>query len=153
MEVKFDINVNDYLSSKEIKEVIEDEIRKIIYRKYRNEGDLDRLIINLSYRYVFEIIDKHFDGNLSNILKEKIVEIINNLSSYVVFKDGDIYGNKESVGKKILNEEVSNSRELIKSNIERIINDYPYDEIKETIGDSIYDCIMNRLFENKESKE
>lgn len=149
MEVS--INVYDVASEQEVKEAALDAVRSLVVKQFSgSEENLNRLITNLSYDAVFEMVNKQFDGKLKEILKSKISDIIKNLKSYEVFKRKDAWEQEDSVGYKILQEEMTNARPLIKSRIEEIIKNYPFNELKnDEIGNVVYECIMDRLFKSR----
>jgi len=141
------INVYDVASEEEVKQAALDVIRHEVFKTFNKENDLDRLISNLSYEFVFNMVNEQFNGNLENLLKEKITEILNDLSSYTVFRRKDAWDRDESIATKILNEECANARPLIKQRVEQIIEQYPFNELKnDEIGEVVYECIMDRLF-------
>lgn len=146
MEIK--VKIEDYLSEQEIKEIIEDEIRRSCRVKFLNESEFDRLLVNLSYRFVFNEIDKSINkgsGYFEKLIENKIKDIINDLTEFSVFRKS-YSGKSESVGSKLLDKCVSESTDVIKSKVNEVINDYPYHEIKESISDMIYECINEKLF-------
>lgn len=146
MEVSID--VYDVASEEEVKEAVLDVVRSLVVRQFSGaEENLNRLIANLSYSYVFEMVNQQFDGNLNELLKSKIVDIINNLSTYTVFQKKDAWEKEDSVAYKALQEEMTNARPLIKNRVEHIIQEYPFHELdQDEIGEVIYQCIMDKLF-------
>ena len=146
MEVNID--VYDVASEEEVKEAALDAVRSLVVRQFSGaEENLNRLITNLSYSYVFEMVNKQFDGNLNEILKNKIVDIINKLSTYTVFQKKDAWEKEDSVAYKALQKEMENARPLIKNRVEQIIQDYPFHELdQDEIGEVVYQCVMDKLF-------
>lgn len=143
------INIEDYLTSEEIKNECKEAIRGVIYTQYgKSENELDRLLVNLSYRYVFNMVDEAVGGNLKTVIKEKIIEIINDLSPYCVFRSSD-YCATESIGYKIMEEEVEKQKEHIRQKIYEVIEQYDFQDLKSHISDMIYKCIDDRLFGDK----
>lgn len=143
------INIEDYLTPEEIKCECKEALRNAVYSQYhRNERELDRLLTNLSYHYVWDMVNNAIDGNLETVIKEKVTKIIDELSSYSVFRGKDNYGYAESKGHKIMEEEVERQREHIKLRIYEVIEQYDYQGIKNRISDMIYECIDEKLFGN-----
>lgn len=142
------IDVYDFADQDEIKEVVLDEVRNIIRNNYgKQESGLDRLLTNLSYQYVFDMVNEQIDEDLSQFLKCKIVSIIEDLSSYSVFKKADAWDRESSKAYKILQEEIGNSRPLIKARVHQIIAEYPFSELEhDEIGEVIRQCVMDKLF-------
>lgn len=149
--MNIEINVEDYLSPDDIKEcarlAIIDQVKSI----YNRESDIQRLISNLSYQELFDQIGEVMgEGDIKPILVSKIREIIDGFSSFHVFREADGWGGKQSVGSRILHEEVEASRPRIKARIDKIIDEYPFSELdRDAIGEEVYGCIMDRLFGSK----
>lgn len=146
--MNIEINVEDYLSPEDIKQcarlAIIDQVKSI----YNRESDIQRLISNLSYQELFDQIEEVMgEGDIKPILAEKIRGIIDNFSSFHVFREADGWGGKQSIGSRILNEEIEASRPRIKARIDQIIDEYPFNELdRDAIGEQVYDCIMDQLF-------
>lgn len=149
MEVTF--NVEDYLTNDEIRECAKDAIMDQVRKTYSKESDMERLISNLSYQEVFAKIENLMGVvDLNAVIIEKVREVINNLGSYTVFHEADAWGGKQSIASKILEEESSAARPLIKARIEKIIDEYPFNELeRDVIGEQVYECVMDRLFGNR----
>ena len=93
------------------------------------------------------MIDKQIGGNLEQRIKDKVIDVINSLSEFSVFRRKDNWTKEDSIAYRILQEEMKNSRPLIKSRIQQIIDEYPFEKInREMVGDAIYQCIMDKLF-------
>lgn len=150
--MNIEINVEDYLSPNDIKQcarlAIIDQVKSI----YNREADIQRLISNLSYQELFDQIEEVMgDGDIKPILVGKIREIIDGFSSFHVFREADGWGGKQSIGSRILHEEVEASRPRIRARIDKIIDEYPFNELNhDAIGEEVYECIMDRLFGKRE---
>lgn len=146
--MRTEINIEDYITDERITEIIEEELRNIIQRKWNNE--LSTLLSNVSYRNVFSKVDELLedDKNAEDIIVEKTKNIIQDLKSYSVFRSKDEYITKEdSVGQKILNEAVKDNKSLIEKRVVEIINNYDFRELKDDIDSTIYECIMRKFKE------
>lgn len=72
MEIK--ININDYLDESEIKEIVKDELSQAVSRQLRSGKDIDTCITNISYRYVWDMVNdmyKEYDCDFEKMLLEK----------------------------------------------------------------------------------
>ena len=149
MELK--IKIEDYLSELEIKEIAKEELKYSFKELFRKEADIERVLSNISHEFVFDLINSQCDCDLEQILKDKIKETLQNedISSYL-FRRKDAWDRSESPMIKIIDEEVINSRPLIKEIIEKHIEEYPFNELdKNEIVDTISDVIKERLFGDK----
>lgn len=113
------INVNDYLSKEEIKNIIISELTSQIRDTIRAQK-ADNLISNVGYEIVKNIISAEIE-NYDNLIKEKVIEIINKLSSYSVFNDGS-YNDKKSKGYLLMEKAVEENYPILKEKIKNILS-------------------------------
>lgn len=109
-----EINIMDYLSEKEIGECIKEELKKQI-SNYINKVGVDTFISNISYINVFKKIDEEIP-DFEIQIKEKVKNIIENLSDYCVFKEKTVF-EKESVGQKLLNNAVEENKNILNEKV------------------------------------
>ena len=149
--MNIEINVEDYLSPDDIRQCARLAIIDQVKSVYNREADIQRLISNLSYQELFDQIEEVMgEGDIKPILVSKILGIIDKFGSYEVFREADGWGGRQSIGSRILHEEVEASRPRIRSRIDQIIDEYPFNELnRDAIGEEVYDCIMGRLFGSK----
>ena len=149
MELK--INIEDYLSELEIKEIAKEELRCSFKDLFRKEADIERILSNISHEFVFDLINSQCDCDLEQILKDTIKNTLQNKDiSFYLFRRKDAWNRSESPMIKIIDEEVINSRPLIKEMIEKHIEKYPFNELdKNEIVDTISEVIKERLFGDK----
>jgi hypothetical protein len=138
MEIK--INVEDYLDKEEIKELISYEISKSA------KNDAERILSNTAYGVVFDAVDKALDNKAKDIIKEKVLDCINNLSEFDVFRRANAWDKESSVGQEIVdNALVDNTSEIygrVKSAIDSINIE---GKIEEKIEDSLEDILLTAL--------
>lgn len=149
MELK--INIEDYLSELEIKEIAKEQLEYSFKELFRKEADIERILSNISHEFVFDLINSQCDCDLEQILKDTIKDTLQNKDiSFYLFRRQDAWDRSESPMIKIIDEEVINSRPLIKEMIEKHIEKYPFNELDENeIVDTISDVIKERLFGDK----
>lgn len=150
--MNINIDICDILSEDEIKSAAMEAIKGMVVKQFSgSEEKLHRLITNLCYDFVFEMVNRQFDGKLAELIKAKVPVIIDGLSSYHVFRRKDAWDKEDSTAYKILQEEMMSSHPLIRARVEQIIQEYPFEELKrDEIGDVVYQCIMDRLFPPRE---
>ncbi len=146
------VNLEDYLTNEEIKECCKDAVKNSIAKQYARESEVHRLVSNLSRQFVWDIVDSFYPENLEEFVKTKVVEAIEDLSQYSIFRKKDIWENKDSPAYLILEEVCKNSRPLIEKRVEEIIKEYPFHELdRDEIGDTVYQCVMDKLFGDKKN--
>ena len=77
------INIEEYLTEEEMKEIAQQEFRKCI--SHQSKESLERIINNSAYQVVWSAVDESLDGEAIGILKEKVIEIIGDMSAFNVF--------------------------------------------------------------------
>lgn len=141
-----EIKIEDYLSQEEMKKIAKDLFIKELKNNYRNGTDIDRFLCNFSYEQVFEIVNHAFNEDLENMINEKVIDIIKDLSSYFVFRKKSEFEKENSVGQDILEKCIKNNENLIEENVKKAIDSYNYSDVKENIMDYVYECIQDRIF-------
>lgn len=146
-----EIKIEDYLSDGEIKEIVQDELRNQIRDHFKNEENAKRLLINLSYHFVREEIEKILPDFEQDLIS-KVGKLLNDKSS-VEFNlfDFDSYGSgrSKSLGAKIVEQTVEENRQLIKDKVVEAIQNKDYSEeallklenLSENFTSNIYDFV------------
>ena len=146
--MKVEFEVSDYLTPTEIKKCIMEGSSRGTTR-HIDERNFERLISNSAYQIVWEDIDnimKEKGIDLNDMLVKKVINIIENLSSYNVFHDGDVLS-KKSYGMCMVDEIVKDKKPLIEERVEQLIKEYSLysnnfkDDIKEVVEEQILKCL------------
>ena len=138
--MEMQIRVEDYLSKEEITEAIRYRLDDAIRR------DSERILSNTAYGVVFEAVNKALDGKMQETIKAKVVEIINELSDFNVFRKTDAWGNPETVGTKILNEAIEENSQAIKEKVKETVDGYDISsQIELRLKDSLEDILLTAL--------
>ena len=143
-----DIKIEDYLDEEEIKEICKDAL----YQKIREDMhnlNVNDIIANISNAEVAAMVDTYVgeDDFCKKEIPKKVHRIIDELSTYTVFRKADAWERKNSIAYDIMEEECRASRPLIKARVEQIINEYKFpqlerDEIMYTIADVLTDRLL-----------
>lgn len=142
------INIMDYLSEEEIKEICKEELRANIRRIFSNEKEITRIITNLSYYELWKEIEDEVP-NYKDIIKEKTIEQLNNISSYDVIRRKDEFNNTNSIAQDILENYVKENKEIIESKVKTILNELSNTDIKYDIQGIIEEYIENLFRSDK----
>lgn len=145
-----EINITDYLSHEDIKEIAQDELRVQIREHFKNEENARRLLSNLAYHIVTEEVNK-IVPNYEQELITKVAELIKKKDlTYHIF-DFDTYrdGRAKSLGAKILEQTVRENQQLIKDKVVEGIQNKDYSEdalirlenLSESFTSNIYDFV------------
>lgn len=145
MNTELKIDVADYLSHNEIKEICIEQVKHEVAKFFSNEENAQRLLSNLSYYIVFNEIDKVIP-NSKDLVISKTEEILNNIQSYSVFRDSS-YGSKKSLAYELMENAIKNNAQLINEKVKETITNKDYskeiwdkfEELAESFISNIYE--------------
>ena len=147
-----DIDIKDYLSPEEIKDVC----KNALYQKIREdmrELNVNDIIANISYAEVAAMVDTYVgeDNFCKKEIPQKVHRVIDDLSTYTVFRKADAWERKNSIAYDIMQEECRASRPRIKARIEQIIDEYNFPQLERSeIMYTIADFLTDRLLPEKD---
>ena len=147
-----DIKIEDYLSKEEIKEIC----KNALYQKIREDMcnlNVNDIIANISNAEVEAMVDTYVgeDDFCKKEIPKKVHRVIDELSTYTVFRKADAWERKNSIAYDIMEEECRASRPLIKARVEQIINEYSFPQLERNeIMYTIADVLTDRLLPEKE---
>lgn len=153
------VNIDEYFTEDELKAIYEDEIRakfreEIQNRKNDHADFKERVLINSSYHMVWDDIEEIMGikkDEVVKIIEDKVIEIINGLSTYSVFREKDsICERTDSLATTYLKQSVENNKELIDKRVKDLFGDFDVNLFRQDLDNMIYECIQNRLFGDKE---
>jgi len=122
-----EINIKDYLSEDEIKDIVKGELRSKVASIFSNESETVRIIGNMSYHFIWECVDKEIGGNLENKIKEKVIEVLSGLTEFSLFRRKDAWEKQESIGQKILDQAISDNSSIIHNQVKTYLENLDED--------------------------
>ena len=136
-----EVNIKEYLSEDEIKEVCIQEIRSHV-RKSFTEKDLARIISNSAFYKVFGIVDDLLPEDYAEKIVNKTKEIIDNqFGTYEVFREKSYY-DEASKAQKIMEKTIDNMAGYIeqktKEAIEKYLNGIKYEDFMEKVIEAMW---------------
>ena len=147
-----DIKIEDYLDEQEIKEICKDALYQKI-REDMRELNVNYIIANISYAEVAAMVDTYVgeDNFCKKEIPQKVHKVIDELSTYTVFRKADAWERKNSIAYDIMQEECRASRPRIKARIEQIIDEYNFPQLERSeIMYTIADVLTDRLLPEKD---
>ena len=147
-----DIKIEDYLDEQEIKEICKDALYQKI-REDMRELNVNDIIANISYAEVATMVDTYVgeDNFCKKEIPQKVHRVIDELSTYTVFRKADAWERKNSIAYDIMQEECRASRPRIKARIEQIIDEYNFPQLERSeIMYTIADVLTDRLLPEKD---
>ena len=136
------IDVNDYLTPEEQKEIIKEVFReRISLNMYSNRFEIDEQITRKILETIGEIFE---DDGIIDDIADKTISAIDKIDTYTVFERG--FDTVPSSGYKILQEAVETNREVINKKVEALILSLPIEDLKfhanQVISDKVYEAIF-----------
>ena len=147
-----DIKIEDYIDEQEIKEICKDAL----YQKIREDMhnlNVNDIIANISNAEVEAMVDTYVgeDDFCKREIPQKVHRVIDELSTYTVFRKADAWERKNSIAYDIMQEECRASRPRIKARIEQIIDEYNFPQLERSeIMYTIADVLTDRLLPEKD---
>lgn len=143
------IDITDYLSQEEIIEECKYAIRSSVQEMFcRNENDIDRLINNLGYEFIFGAVSKAIGKDAAKVIAEKVEELIKDDSSikYEMWRKKDTWGRDESPAIKMLYEAIENNKPLMEQRVREEIMKHELYEMQDIMYNIACDVLYNRIF-------
>lgn len=138
-----EINIDDYLSEQEKKELaieaFKESIKNGIFKGKTGiqlDSEIQRVIGNISHSIVMDEVQKYIP-NCEELIKQKTLDVINKSSfNYEVFKKKDAWDKEESLAITYMREVVMQSKNEFQEKIRETIRNY---DAKEDIRQAISD--------------
>ena len=142
------IKLEDYLSEEEIKEIAKEQIAYSIREKFKKESDVERIITNLSYEFLFKAVSEAVGTDSFELIKTKVAELLEDDSHirYCLWRKKDAWENEESPAITILNKAIENNRGLIENRVFEMVSNYDFNEAKDEIYNVVCNAIEKQLF-------
>lgn len=148
MENTIEINLNEFVSSDDIREICLDEVRMAIRKQFKTDADTKRIISNIGYEIIKNEVEKIIP-NFTDMIVEQTSRICKEgIGTYTVFSKAYGWGDKDSLGLTILNEEVKNNRDIIKQKVINVFNSISENDIGYVVGDMIKEVFIDRINNN-----
>lgn len=151
--VNISINIDDYLSFSEIKDICIEAIRDAVYENYRQkESDIDRLISNLGYEFIFEAVSKAIGKDAEEMIARKVSELAqkDDVVKYEMWRRNDMFGREDSPAIKIMNEAIEDNKFYIRALVSKVIDNFEFTDVKDAIYDMACEVISEKLFGKNE---
>lgn len=143
-----EINIDDYISEEEKKNIVINAYENAVYEILRRT-DKDQLLANVGYEVVFKAVNEMLGEDSIQIISEKVKKILSEFTSFEVFRDGT-YGGKPSKGYLLLEEVVTENKELINNRVKNLITGMSDEDFKYKIQDMLNDEIHKAIFGEEE---
>jgi hypothetical protein len=150
--MKTEINIEDYLSNEEMKEIAIEEFRSIVRAKIegikpdKRIQDYERIISNSVYYYLETEIDKLLGTDTQELIKQGVKKVLTSKDfSFSIFREKDAWRSEPSQAQKFFNEAVIDNKPIIQEKVRQAIDDYDFTDIHENIKEYILEVIEIKL--------
>ena len=126
--MEYNINIEDYLTEDQIKQIIVTELRIKIKK------DAERILNNCAFYVVFRAVDEALDGGAFNLIRDKAKDVIKNLGSFEVFRKKDAWGKEDSIAYKELQKAMEENKPLIHEKVKNAMEKFDYAGLVEYEG-------------------
>lgn len=134
------INVQDYLSESEIREICKDSLRSKI------NTDAERILTNLAYNLSHSFVDSILTDTEKDTLQKKVKDVISKTSSTEVFRKADYWHKEDSIAQKYLNEAIVQNKENIKMKAIEILENFDFaSELEKDAMYILQEAILSKL--------
>ena len=139
MEIR--INVSDYLSGEEIKDIVINEtrnaVRSNIGEMFIGEENINRILINTAYTSIEMEIEKIIP-NYKEIIASEVKDIINKNDLIHQIFAHDYFDNTDTLGLKYIKEAINENKKVIEDKVKSAIENYdPKELIQECFGKKV----------------
>lgn len=140
--MKIEINIDDYLTEDDKKQLCIDYVRETLRSDDRNK---ERILNNMAYFASFQIIDSALTPELMSIIREKVAKQIMNLSDFGIFRKKDAWGHDDSAAYLEVKKSVEEHKHLINGLVKKAIMERDYLKDLPDTSEQIGDCVIDAL--------
>lgn len=115
-----DINFKEYLTEDQMHEIAVEEWRKMCREACK--GDAERIIENIAYGTVTKLVAEALGDNANELIRDKAVEIISNLSEFTVFRRPDAWDRGPTPAFTVLMDAVKDNSDLVSNKVREAIH-------------------------------
>lgn len=143
------IDIENYLDEEQKREIAERAFYDSMKESFSGKNQ-DYILYYVTQEYVRQLISDVLGEDYKEKISQKVLTAIDELSAFIVFRDGDRYG-RESIARKHLNDCMEQSKEKIFKKLNDVIDLESSKYFEDVIQDATYDYISENLFKsNKE---
>ena len=118
-----EINIYEHISEERMSEIAEEEFRRIVRDRLDDEKELTRIIGNSAYVKAFGILEEHLPEDWHATVSKKVKEIINDRSSYSIFRNHYSTNKPESTASKYVESVVIDNKDKITEMVNKLIDE------------------------------
>ena len=142
-----EIDINKYLTEEDIKDIVADEVRSIVqsFLKVQDKNSIERIISNSAYGVIWCAVDKVYDGEVDTLLKNRVIEIINNMTEFNVFRKPNAWDHSVNTPYDVLCNSVRQHSQQLDEVVKDKINTISKSEVCKIAGEVVKERINKVL--------
>lgn len=143
------INIEDYVTPEDIKDEALYVIRSELARQYHNnESEINRLITNLSYEFVFKAVSDAIGESAEKKITDAVARLLEDESHirYEMWRRKDVWDKTESPAIDIMEKAIKDNEGLIRTKVMQAIDNFKFDDVKISIYEALDGIIYDKVF-------
>jgi hypothetical protein len=140
--MKIEINIDDYLSKDEMKQLCIEYFKNTLAADPVNT---ERILDNMAYSAAFKILDSVLTANMMLIIRKKVNKRITDISDFDIFRKKDAWGSEDSEAYLEVKKAVSEHKHLINGLVKKAILEHDFSKHLPDASDYIGECIVDAL--------
>lgn len=147
MELK--INIEEYITPEEIKTIAMDAVRESIISVFRgDEANINRLISNLSYEFIFKAVSDAIGEDAQTIISDKVKKLMKDESCirYELWRKKDTFEKYESPAIPMLHKAIEDNKWLLREMVTQSIARYEFSDVQDAIYNALNQIVYDKVF-------
>ena len=144
------ISIDDYMTPDDIKVECMEAIRQVVFNSYyRDENNLNRLITNLSYEFIFKAVSDSIGEDAERLIVNKVKELLTKDDSsirYNLWRKKDAYQQDESPAITILHKAIKDNEQMIRNKVMEHIDTFNFDDVQTAIYEGLENILYEKIF-------
>lgn len=145
-----EINIDNYITEEEKKQIAKETFQQACFMHFKDEDSVKRIISNSAYDIVYKMVDEHFNLDLELFFEDKIVEIINKMDWFHLFKKPDSWSCESNSAYQILEKTLLDNKDIIERNVKKHLPEATMQAIKADLKEYIQGAV-NRHYDELEA--
>lgn len=149
MKMELMINIEDYITPEEIKSIAMGAVRdSIIKTFYRDENNINRLISNLSYEFIFKAVSDAIGEDAQTKISNTVKKLLEDESKirYELWRKKDAWEKDESPAIPMLYKAIKDNEGLIRAKVMQSIDEYKFDDVQTAIYEALDQIVYDKVF-------
>lgn len=138
---KIEINIDDYVSEEEKKQLCIDYIKETL-RGDGNSHHKERVLSNMAYEASYKLLDDSLTKEDMKTIRTKTKRLIQDKNAYGIFRQKDAWGSEDSAAWLEVKKAVETHKHLIAGLVKQTILERDYKRDLDDCGDYLIESVM-----------